>query len=337
MENNNSIYVWRVIFTYIIALHHLRNCFGQTTYWYIAVDFFAIISGTLMVSHINRVNDNETTWDYIIKKFWQFSPLIIVTSLIRLLVEVYYNPLSLSTIISKILFAIPDFLLINSYYIGGSLNSVDWYIQMLFTLSIPLYYLLKNNKDFTVNFVAPVFCLMVYSYIFNEFHYLEGYVAQKKILQGVINLPLLRIGGGVFLGVLCYYWIPKIKKINSKIRMFIECVSLVSVILFSKFWGKNSVELLYIIVLFVGIAFAFTHRVKLPSLIYQFIQYLSGLSIYIYLSHYILRIIFRNEFSDYDFRLVIFYLLCCTFFSVILQYTLKVLNRNFQSVKIIKK
>lgn len=75
MENNNSIYVWRVIFTYIIALHHLRNCFGQTTYWYIAVDFFAIISGTLMVSHINRVNDNETTWDYIIKKILAVQPI----------------------------------------------------------------------------------------------------------------------------------------------------------------------------------------------------------------------------------------------------------------------
>lgn len=121
MTRNNTIYFWRIIFTYIIALHHLRNCFGQVTSWYVAVDFFAVVSGYLLMHH-SLNHPDESVWEYAKKKFYKFCPLIFITSIIRLLIETYYTPIPWRNVGQKIVSALPDYLVLNAYYVAPSLN-----------------------------------------------------------------------------------------------------------------------------------------------------------------------------------------------------------------------
>lgn len=316
MSKNNMMYFWRVIFTYLIALHHLRNCYGLVTSWYIAVDFFAITSGYLLIYHIEN-KKNETLLEYSKKRFFQFCPLIFITSMLRLLVENWYTPSSINVLFEKIVRGIPDYLVLNAYYIAPSLNPVDWYIQMLFAISIPLFYLLKEHKKFTIQFVAPIFVLLSYSYIFKQFNYLEGYAVQRKVLQGIINMPIIMVGGGIMLGILGYCWS---KNFNMPKNKWILEISLFSIIIYlSLLHGKDSLEFIYILAIFYGITLAFSHEVKLP----RFVKYLSDISIYIYLSHYIVRIIFRQEFQTYSIYMVLLYVLSVTFFSILLHFVMK--------------
>ena len=54
MEKTNSIKLWRIVFTYMILIYHFDNAFPFSVEmelaagWYIAVEFFFIVSGYLL-------------------------------------------------------------------------------------------------------------------------------------------------------------------------------------------------------------------------------------------------------------------------------------------------
>lgn len=52
----NSIYIWRIVFTVLIMVMHFNNVYSKiyenphiTGGWYIAVEFFFIVSGYLLM------------------------------------------------------------------------------------------------------------------------------------------------------------------------------------------------------------------------------------------------------------------------------------------------
>jgi peptidoglycan/LPS O-acetylase OafA/YrhL len=314
IEKNNTMYFWRVIFTFIIALHHLRNCYGHGVGWYIGVDFFAITSGYLLIQHIEK-HAEETLWQYALKRFFQFCPIVFVTSFIRLLVEAKYNHYATVDVVDKLFRAIPDYLLLNVYEVSIDLNSVDWYIQALFPLSIAFFYLLQRHKVFTCQFLAPLGILISYSYLFKEYGYLEGYMPKGKLVSGIINMSLIRVGGGMMLGMLSYYGSSKILRYSSLWRHVLEIFCFVFVIYMTTRYNRNNVELVYLLLVFCGITLAFTHETQNRFLSSKFMKYLSSLSLYIYLSHYFVRIILRNEVAAYSYSLQIGYIVLITFIS----------------------
>ena len=75
MEKNNMLYFWRVMFTYMIAFHHLLNIYGLGVGWYIGVDFFAILSGFLLCHHI-ETHPQESVFEYAKGRFVYFAPIV---------------------------------------------------------------------------------------------------------------------------------------------------------------------------------------------------------------------------------------------------------------------
>lgn len=319
MVKDNMMYFWRVVFTYVIAMHHLFTAYGWGVSWYNAVEFFAITSGFLLMHHM-LTHPDESLWEYAKKRFYQFAPLIFITSVVDVFVEAYYKTIPIEQIAQKLIGAIPDYLLINTYNFSPRINKVDWYIEALFAVSIPLYYLLKKHKNFVVQFLAPVCAILAYSYLFKQCQYLEGYNRKKVVIDGIVNFPLIRVTGGVMLGILSYYWVQKISDLPKHLRYVLEGVCLTGVICCSAKWGKNQIEFIYVLLMFVGITFAFYHQVKIKFFTGRIIKFLSKISLYIYLSHYIIRIIFRNEFKSFSWGVVLGYLVCVTAFSALIYY-----------------
>ena len=59
MDKNNSIPFWRIIFTYMIVMFHFDTTFpwmrelGLVTGWYLAVEFFFLVSGYLIYAKMD--------------------------------------------------------------------------------------------------------------------------------------------------------------------------------------------------------------------------------------------------------------------------------------------
>ena len=314
MTNNNMMYFWRVAFTYMIAFHHLFSIYGKGVGWYIGVDFFAIVSGYLLCNHIDK-NPTEHVLSYCKKRFFYFIPIVFFSAIFRLVVETYYNSSSLNDIIIKIIRAIPEFLLINAYGLSPYLNHVDWYIQVSVIPSILLFYMYKQHKEFIISCFAPITCWLIYSLLFTRFHYAEGYIANGKSVEGIVNWPLLRVFAGFCLGVFLYHISNFYHlKINKKFQ-FVPILVFILVFILSYFYGKSNFDFMYILLLSIGIVFSFSTHANI-FFYNKYTIYLSNLSIFIYLNHIPFRIIIRKYFEEFSFIGILVYIISVTLFSL---------------------
>lgn len=234
--------------------------------------------------------------------------------------------------------SIPEFFLLNAYGVFPCLNGRDWYIQELFVLSIPLYYLLKNHKDFTIYVLSPLITIIVYSCIIREFGYMEGYLPKKQSIVGIINWPLIRILAGLMLGF--FLW-PISQKFKTRYGAIISSILFFLVILlsgryFGIKYGGSKYDLLYIIALAIAITFGFSTEVRLKFWTNSMLLYFSKLTLFIYLSHYSVRIILRYYYQSYSLSVGILYFIVTTFLSILLYFLMVQLNYKTIWGKIVK-
>ncbi len=78
---NNSIIIWRILFTYLILIFHFDNKYCISTHfnlaigWYIAVEFFFIVSGYLLYSGLDKLSVKcRNGWDYFVHRFGKIYP-----------------------------------------------------------------------------------------------------------------------------------------------------------------------------------------------------------------------------------------------------------------------
>ncbi len=331
-DKSNSMYFWRVIFTYIIALHHLRNAYGIGVGWYIAVDFFAILAGFLLCTHADRHTD-ESIWLYAQKRFKQFVPIVFISVVFRLLIDNHYNHIPLNKYIPQLFASIPEYLLLNGYGICPGINGVDWFLQSLVIPSFFILWLFKRNREFTTQIFAPITAWIFLSALFHRFGYAEGFIPQRINAEGFISWPGIRIFAELCLGVFCYKLTQTISQKYSNKYRIIDTLLFIMVILMSFYHGKTRNDYIYILILGLGIAFAFANNSQNKILNHKYIKYLSSISLYIYLNHYIFRTILRNTFPSYSIEVVSLYLIIITLFSAALHYCYEIIPQKIKHIQ----
>lgn len=342
ITKNNSIIIWRIIFTYLILMFHFDNKyrisanFGLTNGWYIAVEFFFIVSGFLLYSGLEKLSERcRNGWDYFLYRYGKIYPYYLCAFLFSFLF--YFVTKPNSSMEEMIMLLSNNFFEVFALHgIGlndgwAYVNNSSWYISIMLIGGLFIYHCLIKWKDNFCNLVVPLIVIISFSNLYRSLHCIDACVE----ISGVyINLPLMRGLADMCLGILAArltdYLKNNIKRINL-IRPF-GVLGFLFVILCSLKYGYSTADFLYAMILTVSIGIAF-----LPSdnklLRSKFLQYWSGITMSIYLVHDAFRtFIFPTYLGIPDslnqkYIYLFLYLLAVTVFAVVFDVAVKGLIR----------
>ena len=202
MNKNNSIVVWRIFFAYIIAIFHFFNAYGYGTSLYLATDFFFIVSGYLLAYEI-EMGKWDSSYDMIFHKIKKFYPHYFFSLLVALAVflllgkgpEIQYKSLFLEIFLLQM----------GGVNLTSLINVPTWYLSVLIISSFIYYYLYKNYKKTLIEFVIPMFLLIVGAWFYRIYGCLSHSTLGNDITVGIWwNRPLLIGLGMMGIGVLVF-------------------------------------------------------------------------------------------------------------------------------------
>lgn len=305
MEKNNSIKLWRIIFTYMILIYHFDNAFPfsaemeLTAGWYIAVEFFFIVSGYLLYRTYKN-GRYESAFLYTIHRLKAIYPKYIVAVIIVWIAlsisRGYTYRMSLGFLADSYF----ELLLLQGIGLGRGwdyINPTLWYISVLLIAGYIIYFLLTHIEEWFVKFIAPVFVIFTYAYLYRTFGHInvvmdiEGFWGNFALLRGVADMCV-----GIIAAKGTDYLLQK-DKADLSMKRIIGALVLLLVIVLSALFGFSQYDFLFVIMIAFGVATAFlpTDSSFINS---KLIDKWSGMTLSIYLLHDLFRAyVFPSVFS----------------------------------------
>lgn len=237
--------LWKFIMAIVIGLFHFGADFPATDfrplflYGSIAVDFFFIVSGFLMVKSAFKIKTYDSigkeTLIFIKKKIKAFFPYFVFALFVAFFADLATSEFSLLLAIRKIGKLIIEFLLIkNAGFNYSTFLGTSWYLSVMILSMTILYPLILKYKTFFTRIVAPLIAAFVLGYLFMKYGDFRdpvamGYFFMKGTLRGFAELSL---------GIFCYEICEWLKKFDytlfSKILFtLIEYLGLIFVLYYS--------------------------------------------------------------------------------------------------------
>lgn len=326
-RKGNMIYIWRIIFTNMIAAFHFDNIYsitkdlGMLNGWYISVEFFFIVSGFLLYQQC-KSNKYETNAAYIKDKYFKIYPIYIITFIITFMFKTAGDPAGRVARLYDSFWEIIGLQCIGLNRGWDYINPTAWYISALFICGFFLYYLLKNHENITVNFIIPLSIMVFYSWFYRKALMLDFHIVD---IEGFfINGALMRGIAGMGLGVIAARLNAYLRE-NAKLTILwkaISVVGFVSVIVHSAKNGytANDFPMAFILCICVAIGFLPNEKIKMPGII----KYWSKATLGVYLIHEVFRMyIFPKTFEyPYDMpgklKLLVLYLVVVNVSGILL-------------------
>lgn len=263
-RKNNSIVVWRIILTYLMAGIHfddqyrIASSFGFPNGTYICVDFFFMISGYLLYEGFLR---NPTRYPSGLHYLW---------ARIKKLFPYYWSSYALLILwfigtrgIRETLYTLSyRYLELFALQCAGlndgwkNMNNSTWYISVMLLGGFIIYHCLVKWKDNFINFVAPLMIIIFYSYIYR---YNGGIHVVTETEGFYINLGLMRGMAAMCLGIFACRLNHAIRRTGIKQGVFkaLGGIGFAFVICLSMVWGWSTRDYLYIIIGALCVAFCF--------------------------------------------------------------------------------
>lgn len=292
----NTIVLWRIVFAYMIAIYHFSIQFGLATRlnlsngWYIATDFFFIVSGYLLYQTFLQkkyTNSFEYIWDRIRKIYPYYLASYLVLIIVRCFFYGVRETLYYASIHFMELFMLQGIGLNEGW---TAMNNSLWYVSVLIIASLLIYSLLSINEKLFLTVIAPLVCILsvsvLYSYVgqLNTNMNLIGFIGNGPLLRGLLEMCL-----GVYAYKLNERFESKMKK------RLVSCLGVFAflfVIICSLFISFSVRDFLYLILLFLGVAIGFLGT-ESRIVCNRFVNAWSKYTMSIYFVHMI--------FSDYLF------------------------------------
>ncbi len=291
-REQNSFDIWRVVFTFVIMLFHLVN--GSPFYdkypmikyhWYIAVEFFFILSGYLLMQHVQKCKE-ESTFEYLKGRIWRLYPEYLLAFLVMASIRSYQSGLNIFKII------IPNWLeAVMLQSIGTNIfpyvNNPAWYVSALIISSCLIYYMLIKHRELYLNFIGPGLIILIFSYLFRKYERLELFYHTEGVFG---NTGLLRAIMGITIGVYAFLAAkasrPWLKRIPTVFRSIMQVLMFGGVLGFSLIREEGSYDFFFIPVFAIGLILASDDPFLGKISDTFFIRWLSKLSYCMYLSHF---------------------------------------------------
>ncbi len=287
---NNSNYIWRIIFTFLIAFGHSGLVVALNYGFYLGVEYFFILAGILLAYSCDRNNGKYSTWEYIGKRLAKLYPHQLYSFIILIIWS--YAPLGILVMAKKAIlhlnealpftFYIYDYNMVKQY----PLNFPIWYVSVLFVLSIPIYYLFRYRRNALVSAIAPLFILISYEYIYRHCNSFNS----GNELGVFFNETYLRGLADMLGGVMIYSLLLHLKKYKFKPIFFVFC-RIMEIVTFSIFFvliyenGNSKKDIYFVMLLYIGIFFTFIYPDQKTWITGKKLRYLSDLMYPIFLNH----------------------------------------------------
>lgn len=342
-QKNNSIVVWRIVLTYLMAGIHFDDqyriaaSFGFPNGTYICVDFFFMISGYLLYEGFLR---NPTRYASGLHYLW---------ARIKRLLPYYWGSYAL-----LILWFIGTrglretlYILSNQYFELFALqcaglndgwkymNNSTWYISVMLLGGFIIYHCLVKWKDNFVNFAAPLIIIIFYSYIYR---YNGGIHVVMETEGFYLNLGLMRGMAAMCLGIFACRLNHAVRRSVNKqgILKALGGLGFIFVISVSMVWGYSTRDYLYLMIGALCVAFCF-----LPSerRIYtnKVVKRWADITVCIYLTHMPFATeIFPRCFAVTEPSLIIrivyllFYFVVVTLFAILFKWSVDRIMKYFR-------
>lgn len=345
---NNSITIWRIVFTYLILIFHFDNRFpisgelGLLNGWYIAVEFFFIVTGYLLYDRFDVLTKTcHSGWDYFVYRYKKIYPYYLGAFLFSLTMYVIAQSKGIGQMIKLISYNF--FEALGMHGIGldmgwNHINNTSWFISVMFISGFIIFHCLVKWKDNFINFVAPLIIIIAFSYLYRNMGGLgavvqiEGVYTHWPLMRGLADMCL-----GIFAARLNTYIIVNCKK-TGLIRVA-GCLLFLFVIAASLKFGNSVRDFLFALLLTIAVAIGFLPS-KSRVFDHKWIHYWSGITLSIYLLHDPFRAfvfpIFFGELQGLYTKLayMVLYMIVVTLaaiiFDALIKWCVKMLKRLVQ-------
>lgn len=290
----------RFVFACIIVIHHSKDLIlnGQNKFagGSLGVEFFLLVSGYLMMSHIERNKSMYTddhlimkdTFTYIKKKLKTFYPEVFIAWLIGFVFTCIAIDDNIKSAIKRLMDACAEPFLLYSYGLTGTtINQALWYLSSMILCMAILYPLLRKFPNAMKYIIMPLSALFILGWLCKVDNHPRG----PTKWFGFTYKGNIRTFAELQLGALCFYIVLKIKDIHFN-RMAKTLLALVEVlcyllpILYMYYYSASKWDIFFIALLCIGICLSFSGQTALSSLPEnRIIFWLGKYSFPLYLSH----------------------------------------------------
>lgn len=340
-KRNGEIDILRLVFCIIILFHHFGASFNHALFKnaYICVEFFFLLSGFLMAKSANKILQQkgklesleiaDTSWRFIINKIKPFYPYYAFAIIFQVIVRnIIINHDSLASLISNFLRSIPTFTLTFLGY-NNSTKALHvgstWYLSaMVIAIFILFPLLLKNFHGFT-KLVFPVASMFIVGYLSETDNAIGVWAKWSGFCFNGILRALSGLAFGASMFVLTEWVKKKYLPITEKspiAKTFftvikIVCAATVFAFIFG-FFSSNRFDVHAFLLCALGIVISFSGiSYTIPSS--KLTDYLSKISLPIYIFHSIIRYSIEDIFGNDIFTLKWMVVVCiATIFACIL-------------------
>ena len=341
LSKNNSIPLFRIIMTYIIAAFHFHNSYpyidkiGLRIGWYIPVEFFFIVSGFLLYETANSGKYKDVK-AYVISRYKRIYPGYIISFVLVFLSMVILKRRE-ETPLRLLWGALPEIFglqILKPNRGWFDINPTLWFISALFIDGAILHFIITKFNKVYVRYIGPAVTLIIYAVLFFRFGHLDVVVD----MDGLINYPLLRGFAGMTLGIYSNLLYHAMERSGRKVlygRVMLVLMLILSVGTLYK--GRDYWDYIFTLLFVFGVAGCFTET-KNPVLTSRAVKILDSLSLYIYLIHELFRsYVFPTVFGlteDLDKKLILLplYLISVTAGAFILKLLSELLLKSLEKL-----
>lgn len=292
----NNIYLWKIIFTYMIVAFHYPVTLGflyergYTWGWYIAVEFFFIVSGCLIYKNIDKYEEKYSgAWQYTLHRYKNIWPKYLMAFVCVFVAICITHQLTLREVGRKLLDSVLEILMLQGIGLNREwdyINPTLWYISILIIAGYVIYWFLTHHKDTFIKIIAPICLVVGYSYLYRYVGSLdaviktEGFYCNQALIRGFCDMSL-----GVYAAMLsdflskkfeCIWWLR-----------IIEVLLVVLVMILSLTDGNSLNDFAFVIMIFVIVAIGFLPR-KYVAVDF-IIEKWASITLNIYLIHELFR------------------------------------------------
>ena len=273
-------------------------CKGGVFGWYIAVDFFFIVSGFLLFKKAEKSKGTLSAVGYTIERIKKIYPPYILAFIVTFIVIMAVSNTALEYWKADgIINALLEASLLQGVFIckGPFVNYTAWYISVLIIAGFFIYLVLSKNKKLFLYALAPINILLGFLYLYKFYGSLDVTIATEG--WALLTPAMIRGLAGMSLGVYAAILSKKLQEfLNDKkafVRVLFKALGiglLTFVPIASLRYGETSYDFLYLILIFAGVAIAFVPFKKEPKPGFKkFIVYSSSLTLNMYLIHNVFR------------------------------------------------
>lgn len=339
-KRNGMIDFMRFVFCILIVLEHSELFRGRMLAGYIGVEFFFIVSGWLLMQHIEQKflgGEPDFLWE-VWHKIKGFYPEFFVATITAAVLLKYFEVATDGRM--HLLGTFNDLLILQTFgfYVAANTGTM-WYLTAMLGAYILLLYFIYKFKDEFLYVFAPLAILIIYGGFAQKYHTVA--VITQITLDGFLWCGMLRGFAGMALGALlyrgslylrCVAWTPLGKKFLTFLELAGYCVVIYVAVLIKTFSYWDFFMIVFI-ALSVMISFS---QLTLTSKFFQGKNYnlLGRLSLNIFLNHAFWGFIIAKCIPEYSTptKMMCYFggTIICTIFNY---YLANLLRKNFYIVK----